>query len=75
MATCYGIDDPGSLPGGGKIFLFSTAYRLAVAPTPHPIQWIPVAKQPGREADHSPLFSAEVRDGGAIPPLSHVFMT
>jgi hypothetical protein len=29
-------------------------------------------KQPGREADHSPLpFSAEVKNGGAIFPLPH----
>jgi hypothetical protein len=27
------------------------------------------AKQPGREADHSSQFSAEVRMHGAIPPL------
>jgi hypothetical protein len=26
-------------------------------------------KRPGREADHSPPSSAEVRNGGAIPPL------
>jgi hypothetical protein len=25
----------------------------------------------GLEADHSPPFSAEVENGGAIPPLSH----
>jgi hypothetical protein len=28
-------------------------------------------KRPGRGADHSPSSSAEVRNGGAIPPLSH----
>jgi hypothetical protein len=26
-------------------------------------------KRPGREADHSPSSSAEVKNGGAIPPL------
>jgi hypothetical protein len=26
-----------------------------------------VVKQPGREADHTPLSSAEVKSGGAIP--------
>jgi hypothetical protein len=26
-------------------------------------------KRPGREADHSPQFSVEVKNGGAIPPL------
>jgi hypothetical protein len=28
-------------------------------------------KRPGREADYSSPFSAEVKNGGAIPPLSH----
>jgi hypothetical protein len=29
----------------------------------------PEIKRPGREADHSPPSSAEVKNGGAIPPL------
>jgi hypothetical protein len=38
------------------------------------IQWIPRTitlgiKRPGREADHSPPSSAEVKNGGAIPPF------
>jgi hypothetical protein len=28
-------------------------------------------KPPGREADHTPPASAEVKHGGAIPPLPH----
>jgi hypothetical protein len=28
----------------------------------------------GHEADHSSPSSAEVKNGGAIPPLPHVFM-
>jgi hypothetical protein len=32
----------------------------------------PGVKRPGREADHSPLSSAEVKNGGAIPPLPHM---
>jgi hypothetical protein len=28
--------------------------------------------RPGREADHSPASSAEVKNGGAIPPLLHM---
>jgi hypothetical protein len=27
------------------------------------------------EADHSPTSSAEIKNGGAIPPINHVFMT
>jgi hypothetical protein len=52
---------------GLGIFLFSTASRRALGPTQHPIQWVPVApspevKWPGREADHSPPPSAEVKE-------------
>jgi hypothetical protein len=31
-------------------------------------------KRQGREADHSPLSSAEVKKGGAVPSLPHAFM-
>jgi len=41
--------------------------RPALAPTQSPIQWVPGAlslelKQPGREADHSPPSSTEVKN-------------
>jgi hypothetical protein len=32
----------------------------------------PGVKRQGREADHSPPSNAEVKNGGAIPPLSHI---
>jgi hypothetical protein len=32
----------------------------------------PGAKRQGREADHLSLSSAEVKKGGAIPPLHHI---
>jgi hypothetical protein len=59
-----------------KIFLFSTAFRPTLGPTQPPIQRLPGAfslgiKRQGREADHSPPTSAEIRKGGAIPPLPH----
>jgi hypothetical protein len=49
------------------IFLFITASRIALGPTQPPIQWVPGAlplgvKRPGREADHSPPSSAEVKE-------------
>jgi hypothetical protein len=52
---------------GLRIFLFTTASRKALGPTQPPIQWIPGAlslgvKRPGREADHSPPSSAEVKE-------------
>jgi hypothetical protein len=58
------------------LFLESTAYRPALGPTHPPIQWVLgalslVVKRPGRDADHSPPSSAEVKSGGAMPPLPH----
>jgi hypothetical protein len=52
---------------GLEIFLFTTASRLALGPTQPPIQWVPGAvslgvKWPGREADHSPPSSADVKE-------------
>jgi hypothetical protein len=49
------------------IFLFTTASRPALGPTQPPIQWVAGAlslglKRPGREADHSPPSSAEVKN-------------
>jgi hypothetical protein len=48
------------------IFLFTTASRTTLGPT-QPIQWVPGTlslglKRPGREADHSPPSSAEVKE-------------
>jgi hypothetical protein len=49
------------------IFLFTTASRTVLEPTQPPIQWVSGAvslgvKRPGREADHSPPSSAEVKE-------------
>jgi hypothetical protein len=49
------------------IFLFTTASRKALGTTQPPIQWVPEAlslgvKRPGCEADHSPPYSAEVKE-------------
>jgi hypothetical protein len=61
-------------PGGGrssslgrvKYFFFSASSRPALGPTQPPIQCVsktlsPVVKRPGREADHLPPTSAEVK--------------
>jgi hypothetical protein len=45
-----------------------------VGPTQPPIQWAPGThslglKRQGREADHSPPSSAEVKNGGDVPPF------
>jgi hypothetical protein len=53
---------------------------LAVGPTQIPIEWVldalsPGVYWPGQEANYSPPSSAEVKNGGAIPPLSsHVHL-
>jgi hypothetical protein len=52
---------------GLGIFLFITISRMALGPTQPPIQWVSGAlslgvKRPGREADHSPPSSAEVKN-------------
>jgi hypothetical protein len=55
-----------SSPNSVKNFLFSKSSRPALGFTQPPIQWVPGAlssglKQPGREAEHSPPASAEVK--------------
>jgi hypothetical protein len=68
IATGYGMDDRGvgvQVPIGEKIF--STSSGPVLGPTEPPIKWIqgdlsPGVKQPGREADHSPPTSAEVKN-------------
>jgi hypothetical protein len=71
MATGYVLDSQGSIPDESKIFLFSTASRLALGSNQPPIQWVPGTISPGvkwlgREADHSPPFSAKVKNGRAL---------
>jgi hypothetical protein len=49
------------------MFLFTTASRLGLRPTQPPFHWVSVAvslgvKWPGREADHTPPSSAEVKN-------------
>jgi hypothetical protein len=58
------------------LYLFSTASRSALGPPQPPIQWIQKVistelKSLGREADHSPSSSAEVKIHGAIPPVPY----
>jgi hypothetical protein len=65
------------MDGQAKIFLFSTVPRPALVPYRHPIQWMPMALSPGvkrqvREADHSRLSSAEVKNARIIPIFLHM---
>jgi hypothetical protein len=61
IATDYGLDGPGSNPGGDEVFRPS---RLALGPTQPPAKWVGVFPggrvRPGRAADHSPPSSAAV---------------
>jgi hypothetical protein len=55
-------------PGRDKIFTFSTMPRPFLGLTQPPVQWVPAViflgiKQLGHEADHSPVFSVEVKNG------------
>jgi hypothetical protein len=76
MAKGYGLDGRGSMLGQGKIFLFNIASRPALWPTQPPIQLVPGAFPPGIKRlgleEHSPLSIAEIKNGGAIPPLPHI---
>jgi hypothetical protein len=58
------IGRPGFDPRQGqRIFLLAPASRLALGPTQPPVQWVPGGKaRPRRDADQSPLSSAEVKN-------------
>jgi hypothetical protein len=79
IATGYRLEDRGvgvRVPVGSRII--STFSRPALDPTEPPIQWVPGAlstelKRLGREADHSPATSAEVKKiwiYTSIPPYA-----
>jgi hypothetical protein len=68
IALGYGLNDRRfeSRHGLG-IFLYATVSRPAPGPTQHPIQWVLGSlslgvRRPGREADHSPPSSAEIKE-------------
>jgi hypothetical protein len=61
---CYRLDNQGGQelsPSRLKNFHFSISSRPALGSTHSPIKWVPVVKRQGREADHSPPTSAEVK--------------
>jgi hypothetical protein len=74
-AESYGMYGRGSIPGTARFFLLHSVQTGSGA---HPASnsvgtggsYLGV-KRPGREADHSPSSSVEVKNGGAIPPLPH----
>jgi hypothetical protein len=67
IVTGYGLDDWGvRVQVSVESRISSKSSRPALGSTQPPIQWVPGAlslgvKWPGREADHSPPTSAEVK--------------
>jgi hypothetical protein len=77
VATGYGLDGRGSIPGKGKKFnpTLQLPDRLWAQPASYPTgteESLPVVKRPRRETLSSPVPSAEIKNGGAIPALSHM---
>jgi hypothetical protein len=68
------------VPEGLGIFILTTASRPALGPTQLPIQWVPGAlplgiKLLGRQTDHSPPSSAEVKNSWSyISTPQYAFM-
>jgi hypothetical protein len=74
MAMGYRLSGRGSIPGSRKIFFSSPEcpYRLWGLPNFLSIGIGALSrrvKRPGRDSDHSPSSSAEVKNGGAIPAI------
>jgi hypothetical protein len=65
----------GSRQGKGFFSFLPRPNRLRGHLASYPVgigDFSPWVKRPEREADHSPPYSAEVKNGGAIPPRSHM---
>jgi hypothetical protein len=70
IVTGYGLNAGASIPGRSK-GLFSTASRPSLKPAQIPIQWVPGVKRPRLEADQSLASSAEIKNGGRMPPFPY----
>jgi hypothetical protein len=67
----YGLDGPGSIPGSARVFSSPQRADRPWAPPSLLSNGYRGIKRQGREADHLPPSSAEVKKGGTIPPLHH----
>jgi hypothetical protein len=70
----YGVGESGSNPRRGTRFFSSPHHPDRLWSPPSLLTNGSVSlgvRRPGREADRSLLSSAEVKNGGAIPPLPH----
>jgi hypothetical protein len=79
IATSYGLDGWGSIPSRGSDFSLFISVQTGYGT--HPVSCpmgtggsFPGVKRSEREVDHSPLSSAEVKNGEAATPLPDVFM-
>jgi hypothetical protein len=62
--------------GRGKKFYFLQKSRQVMGPTQHHIQWVPVVREPERDADHSPASSADGKNEcSCIATPSYAFRT
>ena len=71
IATDYGLDGPGSNPGGDEIFRPS---RPAMRPTHPPVQWVKGKGKAGPECSRKlrfPDFVTTAQDGGKVVSLKH----
>jgi len=63
IATDYGLEGPGSNPGGDEIFRPSRPALVPTQPPANGYRVFPGGKvRPGRAADHSPPYSAAVKE-------------
>jgi hypothetical protein len=69
MATGWTTRDRGLSPDRDKNFLLFMSSRTATGSTQPPIQWVPGVKRPGREAEHSPRNSTEVKKIWICTPI------
>lgn len=76
IATGHGLDDPGSIPSGGRFFFLHSVHTGSET---HPASdqigtgcFFPGIKKLGREANCSTSSSAKVKNEEAVPILLHM---